>query len=351
MKVVLVTETFYPDTDGTTTTVKAVADRLIDTGHRVLIVAPGPGLATYRGCRVSRIRPHAKPGGQVREALEGFDPEVVHVADPGRVGRKALKHARGLGARTVTVQQSPLRGVSTDAWRTKVADRSDRVLVTARWMVDALAEIEVPAQLWAPGVDTDAFNPNLRDRWLHTSWSRARARGGPRVVVGYVGSLRRRHGVRRLAGLADLPGVRPVLIGDGPQSDWLAERLPGAKLTGPLATGDLTVALATLDVLVHPGESETCCHALREAAASEVPVVAPRAGGAPDVVRSLESGLLYDPGDPHGLVRAVTAVAADEQRSLLGEAGRRLALRRTWRDAADELVARHYRVPVGVTAA
>jgi phosphatidylinositol alpha 1,6-mannosyltransferase len=118
--------------------------------------------------------------------------------------------------------------------------------------------------------------------------------------------------------------------------------MPGAKFTGALGTGDLTVALASLDLLVHPGERETCCHALREAAASGVPAVAPCSGGAPDVVRHLETGLLYDPADPHGMTRAVAAVAADRHRALLGGRGRDLASGRDWRVAVDELVARHY---------
>lgn len=33
MRIALVTERFFPATDGTTTTVKAVADRLVETGH------------------------------------------------------------------------------------------------------------------------------------------------------------------------------------------------------------------------------------------------------------------------------------------------------------------------------
>jgi phosphatidylinositol alpha 1,6-mannosyltransferase len=121
-----------------------------------------------------------------------------------------------------------------------------------------------------------------------------------------------------------------------------------AKLVGPLPTGDLTVALPSLDVLVHPGEHETCCHALREAGASGVPVVAPRSCGAPDVVRHLESGLLYNPRDPRDLRRAVTAVVADRHRSLLGMRARELAELRTWTDAVDELVSVHY--PVSVPA-
>lgn len=342
MRVALVTETFYPATDGTTTTVKAVADRLITTGHEVRLIAPGPGLATYRGSRVSRIRPLDKPGGQVRAALEEFQPDLVHVTSPGTVGRKALKHARRLGVRTVTVQQSTLRDVTADYWRAKVAERSDRLLVTARWLADRLRALDVTADVWTPGVDPDAFSPALRDDYLHGTWARRRSPQGPLVVVGYVGSLHKRHGVRRLADLAGVPGIRPVIIGDGPERDWLADRLPTAKLTGPLATGDLTIAMASLDVLVHPGATETCCHALREGSASGLPVVAPRAGGARDVVRPLETGLLYDPDDPRGLVKAVTAVVGDHRRQLLGAAGRELAARRTWSDAVDELVARHY---------
>ena len=191
--------------------------------------------------------------------------------------------------------------LTADYWRTKIADRADRLLVTSHWMQERVAEFGAEAELWTPGVDTAAFTPALRDQWLHDTWSRKRSPEGERVVVGYVGSLHKRHGVRRLAELASVAGIRPVVIGDGPQRGWLEARLPDAKFTGALETGDLTVALPTLDVLVHPGEHETCSHVLREAAASGVPVVAPRAGGAPDVVRHLETGLLYDAGRPEGL--------------------------------------------------
>ena len=341
MRIALVTETFYPATDGTTTTLKAVADRLVDTGHEVRIVAPGPGIGSYRGCRVVRIRPLEPVGNQVRAALDDFRPDLVHVTSPGTLGRKALKHTRRQGIASVVVEQGPVLDMAADYWRAKVADRADAVLVTSTWMVERMAEFGVTAGLWRPGVDTDAYTPSLRDQWLYDAWSQAKT-DGPRVVVGYVGGLHKRHGVRRLAEVASIPTARLVVIGAGPQRDWLETRAEDAKLVGPLQTGDLTIALPTLDVLVHPGEHETCCHALREAAASGVPVVAPRSGGAPDVVRHLETGLLYDPRDPRDLRRAVTAVVADRHRSLLGRRARELARMRTWTDAVDELVADRY---------
>ncbi|WP_036506171.1 glycosyltransferase [Nocardioides sp. URHA0020] len=342
MRITLVTETFFPAVDGTTTTVKAVVDRLVDTGHAVQLVAPGPGLTTYRGCPVARIRTLDRPGAQVRDALTSFRPDVVHVTSPATVGRKALKHAERLGIPSLVVEQSPLLDVAADYWRTRVGERAATTLVTSRWMLDRVIELGGAPRLWTPGVDTSAFTPALRDGWLHDRWSRARTLPRPLVVVGYVGSLRNRHDVRRLVELAQVPGIRPVIVGDGPQRGWLEARLPGAKLTGSLSTGDLAAVLPTFDLLVHPGTRETCCHALREAAASGVPVVAPRSGGAPDVVRHLETGLLYDDARRFGLRDAVDALAADRSRGLLGVRARDLASR-SWPDAVDELVEHHYR--------
>lgn len=344
------TETFYPAVDSTTTTLKATADRLVDLGHTVRIVAPGPGLATYRGCDVVRIRPLEPTGPQVKAALETFAPDLVQTHSPRGVGRKALKHARRMGIASIAVEQSPVLDLAADYWRAKVAGRADRVLVTSSWMVDRAAELGVEAGLWLPGVDPVAFNPALRDQWLHTSWSRAKAEGRAQTVVGYVGGLHKRHGVRRLADLAGLRDTRLVVVGEGPEREWLGKRLPDARFTGPLQTGDLTVALPTLDVLVHPGDHETDCHVLREAAASGVPVVAARAGGAPGVVRHLETGLLHDPEDRRGLRRAVDAIVADPHRALLGEHARDLVVSRTWRDAVDELVASHYPAPTPLAA-
>lgn len=343
MRIALVTEKFYPAVDGTTTTLKQVADHLIDAGHEVLIVAPGPGLSTYRRSHVARIRPLDKPGRQVREALTSFDPDLVHVVSPATLGRKALKHARRLGVHTVVVQHAPVPELARELWLAKVAARADLVAVTAEHVADRLHGWGVDARVWEPGVDTQAFTPDLRDAWLHDKWARARSRDGARVVVGYAGSLHKRHGVRRLAEVAAMRGVQLVVIGDGPQLPWLRRHARQARFTGPLLGGDLATAIASLDVLVHPGPDETCCHALREAAASGVPVVAPRSGGAPRVVRDLETGLLYDPATTSGLRRAVESVAGDRHRGLMGSRGRELSAQRSWHDACRELREEHYR--------
>ena len=73
-----------------------------------------------------------------------------------------------------------------------------------------------------------------------------------------------------------------------------------------------------------------------------MPVVAPRAGGALDVVEHLGTGFLYDPATPLALGDAVAAVVADPSGRLLGAHARELVSQRTWHDAVDELVREHY---------
>ena len=202
MRIALVTESFHPAVDGTTTTVKALADRLVDTGHEVTLLAPGPGLSSCRDSRVVRSRHLDPTGSRVREALTDVRPDLVHVASPGPLGRKVLKHAHRLGVATVVVEQSAVLDQTADYWRTKVAGRADAVVVTSSWMVERASELGVRADLWTPGVDTAVFAPQLRDPWLHRSWSRARSRSGQLVVVGHLGGLGSKHDVRRLAELA-----------------------------------------------------------------------------------------------------------------------------------------------------
>ena len=350
MRITLVTESYYPAVDAATTTVKNVADRLIDTGHEIQIVAPGPGLTSYRRSPIARIRPLAQPGRQVQTALTDFAPELVHVTSPGRLGRKALKFASLLDIATLTVQQSVVNDLTSEYWLRKVADRSDHLVVTCEWMQRRLTKLGVDTpDLWVPGVAAQAFGPQLRDTYLHEKWSRKRSPEGERVVVGYVGSLHKRNGVRRLVEAAKLPGVRLVVIGDGTQKPWLKDNLPGAKFLGKLETGELATALASLDVLLHPGTEETDCLALREAMASGVPVIAPAAAGAVDVVEHGITGLLYDPAEDMGLRRAVGILAdSAEKRAELGANARRAIEVRDWAVAADELIGTHYAAAIDV---
>ena len=135
--------------------------------------------------------------------------------------------------------------------------------------------------------------------------------------------------------LRDLPSCRLVIIGDGPERRRLATVLPEAIFTGMLHGDDLARTVASLDVLVTPGESETFCQVVQEAMASGVPVVAPAAGGPLDLIDHSRTGWLYPPGQLMIMRDRVRDLVGDEaKREAFGRAARASVLHRGWHRSA-----------------
>ena len=366
MRVAIVTESFYPQVNGVTNTVRHTVDRLLETGHQALVIAPGPGLSSYRSVPVVRVRHVGLPGyhsfslglpdAAVERALVEFRPDVVHLASPIALGAVGLRAARRLGVPTVAVYQTDIArfgrqfGLSAEAivgrWVGRIHRRATRTLVPSTSSLADLQALGVPdLHLWGRGVALDLFDPGLRSQELHDHWTRRR----PDVLaVGYVGRLAPEKQVRRLEEIVSLPGTRLVVIGDGPSRGVLEKALPTAKFTGMLGGMDLARAFASLDVFVHPGESETFCQTVQEAQASGVPVVAPAAGGPLDLVEPGRTGLLYDPGDRSSLRTTVADLVADaELRGSLARQALEGVRTRSWSTVVDELIEVHYAAVLG----
>ncbi|TNM50127.1 glycosyltransferase family 1 protein [Nocardioides albidus] len=360
MKVAIVTESFLPLVNGVVNSVRQVVDRLLDSGHEPLVIAPGPGPEVYRGVRVVRVRsvavprypsfPLGLPDRQVEDVLARFAPDVVHLASPIVLGWTGLRAARRRDLPTVAVYQTDIPGylrqyglpgeAACARWVARLHRRATRTLVPSRAAYDQLDGLGVGGlHLWGRGVDLGLFDPGARSAELRRRWEADGA-----TVVGYVGRLAAEKQVRRLADLADVPGIRLVVVGDGPEAPYLRQRLPDATFTGMLTGPDLAAAFASLDVFVHTGLNETFCQTIQEAQASGVAVVAPAIGGPLDLVEHGRTGLLYDAHDPAALRTAVEGLATDGSlRAALAANGLSRVADRSWARVVDELVERHYR--------
>ena len=365
LRVLVVSESFLPQVNGVTNSVRRVLEHLAAEGHVAELVAP-TGPETYAGFPVTHARGASLPfyqefriGLETRRRLRAtmirFQPDVVHIASPATLGYQAARAARELGIPTVAIYQTDLVGFA-ERYRIAGGGRAmaaltrkihlgvDRTLAPSTASVAQLEEMQIPGLArWPRGVDLEMFDPAYRCEDLH----RELAPGGE-LLVGYVGRLAPEKELELLAHVDRLPGVRVVIVGGGPEEERLRQLLPGAAFLGVLHGDDLGRAYATLDVFAHTGRHETYCQSAQEALASGVPVVAPRAGGPIDVVDDKVAGFLYEPGDGVALASYVEALVTDPMlRMRVARAARRSVEGRSWQAVNDRLV-EHYREVIGV---
>lgn len=175
-------------------------------------------------------------------------------------------------------------------------------------------------------VESTVLHPSLVTQ-LSDASERLEARAtlglGPeeRVVMG-VGRLARIKGFDLLAqahALVRTPGLRFLLVGDGPERPALEEG--GVELLGERA--DAARLIAAADVVVCPSRSEGFPQVPLHAAAAGVPVVATSVGGQSEVVLDEETGLLVGPDNPASLARAIDRLFGDPSlRARLGQGAR-----------------------------
>jgi glycosyltransferase involved in cell wall biosynthesis len=189
-----------------------------------------------------------------------------------------------------------------------------------------------PKSLLANG--SDRKTPVSRQDWVNSERSPsietdakpAEIDGGP--VLGFVGGLRRWHGVEILPQLIERlrtrhPRIRMVIVGDGPlrgdlehafDEYGLSERV---RFTGAICHDDVPDCIRQFNVALAPYSRPT--HSfyfsplkLFEYMACGVPTVAARLGQIEEIVRHGETGLLYRPGDLDELVAACDRLLTDK---------------------------------------
>ena len=272
----------------------------------------------------------------VREDLERFAPNVIHVSSPDPTGHAATRWAsdRGLPilgsvhTRFETYPRYYRMGFlepAMVAFLRRFYQRCDALVAPSESMADVLREqgMNDDIGIWARGVERDIFHSGRRD----LQWRAGHGIAPDEVAIGFLGRLVLEKGLDVFAETMEVLRRRDVphrvlVVGEGPAHAFFAENCPEAVFVGFQKGPDLGRAVASMDMLLNPSVTETFGNVTLEAMACGIPVVAARATGSTSLVKDGVTGRLVTPGDAEGFADAVAAyVASPELREAHGAAG------------------------------
>ena len=367
LRIALVTSSYAYIQDGVALTLHRLVRYLESHGVEVLVFTPlgeapafdYPGKVVPIASMPLPLRPEYRLAlgliGAAKERLEGFKPDLIHVATPDILGHQALDAGRRLGIPVVASYHTRYEtylahygmGLLTDF----VGDRvnafykgCEEVYAPSDSMV---AELEsaglMNVRLWSRGVDTARFDPSHRSE----AWRAERGFSPDGVVVLFASRLVKE---KRLATLTDMfhrldvAGVphRAMIVGDGPEREALRAELPGALFLGFLTGDALPDAYANADVFVFPSDTETFGSVTLEAMASGLPTVCADATGSRSIVAPGETGFLEPATDGEAFYRRARALIEDAPtRHAMGVAARARSLSFSWDAAMAGLLERY----------
>lgn len=368
MRIALLTETFIPKIDGIVTTLCETVRQLKILGHEVLLFAPDGGIRNFEGAPIVGMKGHSfalypelrlsLPRASMRAQIRGFQPDLLHVADPALLGVAGLYYGGGrnggaLHLPLVISYHTDLPAylhyykfgfMEPHIWRIMRArhNRATLNLCTSVAMMEQLRQHGIgQVALWPGGVDTALFRPDRRSEAMRARLTEGHPES-PLLV--YVGRLSAEKDIERLKPiLAALPGARLALIGDGPHHKTLQAYFAGMPvyMAGFLRGEELAAAYASGDVFVMPSRTETLGLVVLEAMSSGLPVVGARAGGIPEMIENGVSGFLFDTeGEAIEAIRPLLKCL--ENRRATGAAARQQAANHSWKAATMKLI-EHYK--------
>jgi glycosyltransferase involved in cell wall biosynthesis len=292
----------------------------------------------------------------VRRDLETFNPNIVHIASPDRVSRKAVKWARkqnlpvlcSVHTRFETYfryyNMSFIEPV-VEAWIRRLYRKCDALVAPSESFAQVLRQqrMNYDIDIWSRGVDREIFNPGRRDM----EWRRGLGISDDIPVIGFLGRLVMEKGLDVFSDTIDQLKRRNVphqvlVIGEGPARAWFESRIPEAKFAGFQVGADLGRAVASMDMFFNPSVTEAFGNVTLESMACGLPVVAAKATGSQSLVEDKVSGRLITPGAINQFADALQAYCVNSDlRAEHGNIGERRSLDYSW-DAINQTVADTY---------
>jgi phosphatidylinositol alpha 1,6-mannosyltransferase len=372
MRLALFTDTFYPQVNGVSMTLQRLVNHLEkrQVEHRVFVpVCAKDEVYSNQIFRASSLplwllNPEyrlAMPNlFSIRNQLQQFQPDLIHIATPFSMGLSGLHYGRKYNVPHVASYHTHFDRY-LDYYHMKFA--SGLLWRYFRWFHQSCLATYVPSvetilqlqnrgiqnvNLWKRGVDCELYTPAKRN----TDSIRSRYNITAPYIFLYVGRLAPEKDLDILQQIMTrLPlrykeKVHWLIVGDGPHlRDMQHQSPPNTTYTGYQSGEVLAELYASSDLFVFPSSTETFGNVVLEAFASGVPVVGARAGGVQEIIVDGLTGHLCEPRNCEDFIKKIVQLI-DQPSNLQAYASeaRIYASTLSWDSIFDKLLASYKQV-------
>src|SRR5215469_2742449 len=289
MRIMIVTDAWFPQTNGVVNTLAQTAAWLVRFGHEVMVTAPRD-FKTFPCPSYPEIRLAIRPMAALARKFAFFRPTAVHIATEGPLGFAARRYCLKNKWPFTTSYHTQFPQYLKSRWPIplwlsyaglrRFHGAAQHCMVSTPSVENELRQRGFRNLVrWRRGVDTELFCPRSKG-FLQL----------PRPIAAYVGRLAVE---KNVDAFLQMPwGGSKIVIGDGPERARLQTQYPDAAYAGFRHGEDLATHLAAADVMVFPSLTDTFGLVNLEAMACGVPVAAFPVTGPIDVVEDGVTGAL-----------------------------------------------------------
>jgi len=288
MKIIIVTDAWYPQVNGVVRTLDETSKQLKKLGHEVKLISP-EGFLTIPCPTYPEIRLSLFPGAKVSSMIREFNPDCLHISTEGPLGLSARGYASRNGLAFTSAYHTrfpeyvhartklPLK--LTYSFLRWFHSRSELVMVPTEEVKKDLIKYKIGnPKIWSRGVDLEIFKPKKGRR------------KNKKPILLNVGRVAVEKNLEEFLKI-DLPYEKWV-VGDGPALKELKKKYPEVIFHGAKNKEELEYYYNKADVFVFPSKTDTFGLVLLEAMACGLPVAAFPVSGPLDVIGSSNAGCL-----------------------------------------------------------
>ena len=345
MRIAIFTESFLPQVNGVVTATLNLT-KALSKKHEVEIYTVGKGPSQAAGCSVHRFKGRRLPtypdyrffvpSRSMKGILAKANPDIIHMRSSVGLGIVAYWLARKRGIPLVGTFDTPISdyvhylpffgkfGVAKSAlsgiarrYTAWLYNKCDVVIAPSptakKWLKETGCKSKTISL--SNGVDTSRFSPKEKSNKLRKGLCKDNE-----LLLLHIGRITKEKSINVLvksARLAKDQGIpfKLVIGGKGPylnEAKQLSRELnvnDHVTFLGFIQATDLPRYYSTADAFVTASTVETEGIVLLEAMASGTPVIGPRAGAIPAIIKNQENGMLFSPNSASGLARQISSMA------------------------------------------